>query len=70
MSSSWVFQVRFNADDQRDAEDYAARLVDLVEAARRGRTSLAYLDPITGEFRIWAEPARSSAELELGRSPI
>jgi hypothetical protein len=68
--SEWLFTVSIQARDRRDAEDFAAPLVDEIERQRRGRTSLSYRDPITGEFTLWAEPALGTADLELHRSPL
>lgn len=66
----WMFCVHFNARNSREAEDYAAALADLVEEKRWGRTGLAYFDPISGAHKTWAEPAQSTADLKVHRSPL
>jgi hypothetical protein len=63
--ATWQFVVKFRA-----TEDYAAGLADLVEAKRWGRSALHYVDPITGDFKTWAEPARTTKELEMDREPL
>jgi hypothetical protein len=68
--ATWQFVVKFRATDRREAEDYAAGLADLVEAKRWGRSALHYVDPITGDFKTWAEPARTTKELEMDREPL
>jgi hypothetical protein len=62
----YLLTITIDADNVTAAEDAAADILSHVNGYKH-RSALHYMDPITGQYKLWSEPAMRADELIVHR---